>query len=245
MRILALEFSSSRRSAALVEEGRVLSRAGEESGPVTGPVALMSDVLQQAGLERRAIDCVVVGLGPGSYTGIRVSIAIAQGLELGLGVKLLGVSSVDSLVWRAWLEGWHGDIAVLVDAQRGEFYAARYEVTQLGVEPLRPLGILPRPEILRWVGEGAQLLGPDLEEVELPIRPLFPEAGMAGVLASGATAFVSGHELTPIYLRQPHFVKAPPPRIIPAGYRPPGVGDSGEPAPAPRERPSTASSDRA
>lgn len=243
MRMLALEFSSSRRSAALVEEGRVLSRAGEESAPVTGPVALMTDVLHQAGLDRRAVDCVVVGLGPGSYTGIRVSIAIAQGLELGLGVKLLGVSSVDVLVWRAWLEGHHGDIAVLVDAQRGEFYAARYAVTQLGVESRRSLDILPRPEIERWVQEGARLLGPDLDQADLPIRPLFPEAGLAGVLATGSNAFVSGHELTPIYLRQPRFAKAPPPRVIPSRDRPPTAGDPTQPGPAPGQRPRAASSD--
>jgi tRNA threonylcarbamoyladenosine biosynthesis protein TsaB len=215
MRILALEFSSSRRSAAVVEDGRVLCRAGEDPERGAGPLSLMTDVLGQAGLDAKAVDCVAVGLGPGSYTGVRVAIALAQGIELGRGTKLLGVSSADSLVWQAWLGGWHGDVAVLIDAQRGELYAARYQVTQFGVAPSQPLAILPRADLEQWVREGALLLGPDLEGCQLPIRPLHPEAGMVGVLAAGSSNFVPGHALTPIYLRQVNFAKAPAPRVVP------------------------------
>ena len=221
MRILALEFSSSRRSAALVEDGRVVSRAGEDLQRGAGPVSLMTDVLGQAKLDAQAVECVAVGLGPGSYTGIRVAIALAQGIELGLGARLLGVSSADSLVWRAWLEGCYGDVAVLIDAQRGELYAARYHVTQLGVEPRQPMAIWSRAQLQLWADQGAVLLGPDLDGIELPVQPLHPEAGMVGVLAAGSTDFVPGQELTPIYLRQPQFVKAPIPRAIPPLNRPP------------------------
>jgi len=237
MRILALEFSSSRRSAALVEDGRVLCRAGEDLQRVKGPVSLMTDVLGQAGLDTQAVEGVAVGLGPGSYTGIRVAIALAQGLELGLGARLLGVSSVESLVWRAWLEGSHGDLAVLIDAQRGELYAARYHVTQLGVEPRQPLALCSRAQVQRWVEEGAILLGPDLDEIELPVRPLYPEAGMIGVLAAGSADFVPGQELTPIYLRQPQFVKAPIPRAIPLLNRPSATDDAHQPGNAPAKHP--------
>ena len=237
MRILALEFSSSRRSAALVEDGHVLCRAGDDLQRAKGPVSLMNDVLGQAGLDTQAVEGVAVGLGPGSYTGIRVAIALAQGLELGLGARLLGVSSVESLVWRAWLEGTHGDVAMLVDAQRGELYAARYHLTDLGVEPRQSLALLSRAEVQRWVEEGAALFGPDLDEVELPVRPLYPEAGMVGVLAAGSADFVPGQELTPIYLRQPQFVKAPTTRAIPPLNRSPASSVTHQPGNAAVARP--------
>lgn len=215
MRTLALEFSSSRRSVALLDEGRVLCCAADGNEPAAGPVSMMSGLLAQAGWDAKAVECVVVGLGPGSYTGIRVAIALAQGIELGLGVRLLGVSSVDCLAWQAWLGGYHGDVAVVVDAQRGELYAARYHVHQLGVDLRDKLSILSQTQVQQWADHGAVLLGPDLDRMELPIRPVYPEATMAGVLAADTQTFVPGHELTPIYLRQTQFVKAPPPRAVP------------------------------
>jgi len=215
MRTLALEFSSSRRSIALLDEGRVLCCTADGIEPAAGPVSMMSGLLAQAGWDTKAVECVVVGLGPGSYTGIRVAIALAQGIEVGVGVRLLGVSSVECLAWQAWLGGCHGDVAVLVDAQRGELYAARYHINPLGVNLCNQLSILSQAQVQHWADQGAVLLGPDLDRITLPIRPAYPEATMAGVLAADTQAFVPGHELTPIYLRQTQFVKAPPPREVP------------------------------
>jgi tRNA threonylcarbamoyl adenosine modification protein YeaZ len=175
----------------------------------------MTEALGQAGIEPAAVQAIAVGLGPGSYTGIRVAIALAQSLELGLGARLTGLSSVECLVWGAWLEGIHGEVAVVVDAQRGERYAARYQISPLGVELRQPLGLQERAEVQRWADRGVILVGPDLEDREPAVRPLYPEAAMLGVLATGTTGYVPGPELAPIYLRATQFMKAPPPRQIP------------------------------
>lgn len=215
MRILALEFSTHLRSVALVEEGRVICRSQESQPQTSGPTQLIRDAFAQAGLGSSDIGCVVVGLGPGSYTGIRVAIAVAQGWELARQVKLLGVSSVECLVWRCWLEGRHGPITVLVDAQRGEYYAARYQVNSSGVETEVELAIHPPEVVAQWAEQGAVLVGPDLDEAPWPVTRLRPEAGMLGVLAWERTDFVTGADLQPIYLREVNFVKAPAPRAIP------------------------------
>jgi len=219
MRILALEFSTARRSVALVEEGRVICR--EQEGPESvGPTRLIQAVLQQADLRPVDIGCLAVGLGPGSYTGIRVAIAMAQGWELARDVKLLGGSSVECLAWRAWLEGQHGDVAAVINAQRGEYYAARYQVTHDGVESVTELAIV-QPEMIRdWIDRGATLIGPDLADAPWAVRDLRPEAGMLGVLAWERSDFVHGSQLEPIYLRRTQFVKAPPPRKIPPVQHP-------------------------
>jgi tRNA threonylcarbamoyl adenosine modification protein YeaZ len=213
MKTLALELSSSLRSAALVEEGRVICRAGEDRVRAQGPAALINDVLRQAGVGPKEILTMAIGIGPGSYTGIRVAIAIAQGWALALGVRLFPVSSVEAVVWRAWLEGNHGNVTVLVDAQRGEFYAARYRVTETGIERREELSIRPAETIERWAREGEILVGPDVARADWGVRPVHPDAGMVGVLASDRTEFVPPHELRPVYLREPTFVKAPPHRL--------------------------------
>ena len=69
--------------------------------------------MADAKVERREIECIVVGLGPGSYTGIRGAIALAQGWQLASGVKLLGVSSVEGIAAQAQAEGIHGCVDVL------------------------------------------------------------------------------------------------------------------------------------
>lgn len=95
MKILALEFSSERRSVAVVEQGAVLGEAHEQGGKHTRAFELIEQALLAARIERERIECVAVGLGPGSYMGIRIAIAIAQGWQLARGVKTAGVKSAD------------------------------------------------------------------------------------------------------------------------------------------------------
>ena len=96
MKILALEFSSQQRSAAVVEAGKVLGEAREDAGGHTHAFALIERALAAAQLEREQIECVAIGLGPGSYMGIRIAIAIAQGWQLARGVKTAGFSSAQA-----------------------------------------------------------------------------------------------------------------------------------------------------
>src|SRR5277367_3825017 len=102
MKILAVEFSSTERSVAVVQCAGadasgplVLGRASETNDHRA--LALVEEALKQAGCEREEIETIAVGLGPGSYTGIRGAIAFAQGWHLGRGVQLIGISSVECL----------------------------------------------------------------------------------------------------------------------------------------------------
>src|SRR5438876_225742 len=101
MKILALEFSSAQRSVALVVDGQVRGRAQETGTRESRALSLIETALAAAGLERENVDCLAIGLGPGSYTGIRSAIALAQGWQLARGTKILGISSVESLAAQA------------------------------------------------------------------------------------------------------------------------------------------------
>jgi tRNA threonylcarbamoyladenosine biosynthesis protein TsaB len=207
MTILALEFSSEQRSVALVRGGVVLAEASELGGRDAKAFGLIEKVLAAAKIARQEIEVIAVGLGPGSYTGIRAAIAVAQGWQLARGVKLLGVSSAECLAAQAQAEKIFGRVNVVVDAQRGEFYLATWEISPAARAEIAPLKIVAAGEIAARKNAGEICAGP----AAVPV--LFPGAGMLARLAAGRTDFAAGEDLAPIYLRVAIFVKAPPPKF--------------------------------
>jgi tRNA threonylcarbamoyl adenosine modification protein YeaZ len=216
MKILALEFSSDQRSVAVVENGRVRGRAQEIAARGGRPLFMVESALREAGLEREQVDCLAVALGPGSYAGIRSAIALAQGWQLALGTKTVGVSSVECLAARAQAEKIFGRVGVVIDAQRGEFYLAVYEISDKTFRETEPLRLAARADVDRSAAEGVVIVGPEATKWFPAGRELYPGASVIGQLAATRSDFVSAAKLEPIYLRETSFVKAPPPRIIPA-----------------------------
>src|ERR1051325_8961625 len=96
MTILALEFSSPQRSVAILRGATVLMQV-VETGRSTAAFAIIEHALAEAKIERKKIETIAVGIGPGSYTGIRAAISIAQGWQLAGGIKTAGVSSIESI----------------------------------------------------------------------------------------------------------------------------------------------------
>lgn len=210
MKILAVEFSSAERSVALVECGAgdpvVLGRAVQTAGHRA--LALVEEALGQAQCQREDIEVIALGLGPGSYTGIRGAIALAQGFQLARGIPLIGLSSVECLAAQARREQTSGPLHVVVDAQRNEFYHARYDLGKS--EPLR---LAPFSEIEALTRSGQSVIGPGVTRWFSPAKNLFPDAAILGALACGRTDFLPGEKLEPIYLRETNFKKAPPLRV--------------------------------
>lgn len=220
MKILALEFSSSQRSVAVVQaesEGTLLAVVEVvETGGIAGkPLAMIEEALHEAKLEREQIECLVVGLGPGSYTGIRTGIALAQGWQLAREVKLLRIGSAESIAAEAQAQGITGQVAVVIDAQRGEFYLGIYELTSTGWRELEPLRLASFTEVQARHNAGARLIGPEVTAWFPEGRLVLPRAGVLGRLAIGRSDFVAGENLEPIYLRQTAFVKIPPRTPLP------------------------------
>jgi tRNA threonylcarbamoyl adenosine modification protein YeaZ len=210
MKILALEFSSSQRSVAVVQGNDFQ----ESVSGANEPFALIDEALRAARLEREQIECIAIGLGPGSYTGIRSAISIAQGWLLARSIKLLGVSSAEGIAAQAQAEGATGRVQAIVDAQRGEFYIAGYELTLDGVREVEPLRIVSGTEITQRAERGEVLIGPEVTKWFPSGKIIFPRAATLGRMALARTDFIAGDKIQPIYLRETTFVKAPPPRII-------------------------------
>jgi tRNA threonylcarbamoyladenosine biosynthesis protein TsaB len=217
MKILAIEFSSNQRSVAVVQGDRAGNAIAENEAVATGPKAvgplgLVEMALGEAGIEREQIECVAVGLGPGSYTGIRCAIALAQGWELARGTPLLGVSSAECLAAQAYAEGMTGQVHVLIDAQRGEFYLASYLMEPSGWNEIVPLALATPSDVRAGLESGGVPVGPEAPRWFSHGRQMLPRAATLGRLAMKRTDFLSGNRLEPIYLRETAFVKAPAPR---------------------------------
>jgi tRNA threonylcarbamoyl adenosine modification protein YeaZ len=215
MTILALEFSAELRSAAVLVEGATPSCATEQRPREHGPFALIERALAAAGVEREQIDCIAIGLGPGSYTGIRAAIAVAQGWNLGRQVRLVGLSSMEVLAEQAQAAGACGSVSFVVDAQRGEIYWAKYSLGSAERTILQPLRLATWDELDGARDAGEPIFGPDPKLSERGVQLLMPSAAILAGQALGPIPEVPPAQFEPIYLRPISFVKAPPPRAIP------------------------------
>jgi tRNA threonylcarbamoyl adenosine modification protein YeaZ len=213
MKILALEFSSPRRSVAVLDGSTVLAEQAEAVGQSVPPLRLVEQALAAAKVGREQIECVAIGLGPGSYTGVRGAIALAQGWQLAVNVKLLGVSSADCIAAQAQAEKIFARVNVVIDAQRGEFYLATYEINAGEIKTVAALKIVSAAE-MKSVATENPLVGPEVSRWFAGGREIFPSAAALGWLASARNDFVPGEQLEPVYLRATSFVKAAPPRAL-------------------------------
>ncbi len=180
----------------------------------THAFSLIEAALREGKLEREQIECIALGVGPGSYTGIRAAIAVAQGWQLAREVKIVAVSSVECIAEQARAAGLTGRIGVVVDAQRNEFYLAQYELTAECCREAQPLQIVSLAQV-QAVQPSHTLVGPEVNKWFPAGRTFFPAASVLGRLALERNDFLPGEKLEPIYLRETTFVKAPPPRSFP------------------------------
>lgn len=162
MRALALDTASTQTVLALADLDEVSGEATLlASCQVDAPrqanqvlLARAALLLEEAGLVTGDVDAVAVGRGPGSFTGVRIGVATAKGIACGLGVALYGVSTLDSVAWRAWRAGVRGRLGVVADAMRKEVYPVRYELDDAGVTRLEPDMVAKPAQVAQaWAGE--------------------------------------------------------------------------------------------
>lgn len=207
MTTLSLEFSSDRRSAALCRDGQVLAESCVLAGRATSAPDLIAAALRDAGLTAHQVQRLALGIGPGSYTGIRRAIATLQGWHLAQGLPIVAVSSFDILAHLA-TELDAGPALLAADAQRCEWAVALAGGGRLS-EPIR---LLARADLEARIASGQRVFTPD-SNLAGSTR-LFPTAAATGLLSMHLPD-ADPTSLAPVYLREASFVKAPPPRILP------------------------------
>ena len=160
MNLLAFETSSRLGSVALeTAAGLAVRELGAPREQTERLLAVTDELLAAAGIDLESLDGIAFGRGPGSFTGLRVSAAVAQGLSAASGVPLLPVSSLLCLAERAWREAGCERSLVCVDAHMGEVYWAIAEcrggvVEIVGDERLGAPADVAAPVAAPWCAVG-------------------------------------------------------------------------------------------
>ena len=131
-RLLALDTATRRTAVALGQaSGPVVSRSHDRSGPPL--LDAIEAVLREAGMGKGDLSGVVVGTGPGSFTGLRIGLATAKTLAFALGVDIVGVPTVEALALAGGVPG--SIVAIVLPAGARDHYLARVEVAPDGPMP--------------------------------------------------------------------------------------------------------------
>ena len=219
MKILAFETSAKAASVALMERGKLLGEAYQNTG-LTHSQTLMvmaEDLLKACNLTPKDVEAVAVAAGPGSFTGVRIGVAAAKGFAWGGELPCYGVSTLEAMARN--LGAWEGYVVPAMDARRSQVYTAIFHAEKgiltrveedmaISLEELKEK-IKNFSEPVFLVGDGALLCYNTLLE-EVPGLVLPPEHRMhqraAGVALAAQVMMDAGEpgngaELTPNYLR--------------------------------------------
>ena len=201
MRILAIDTSTTRGSVALLDGDRVL--LDETFIAERSHESELMPLLQRARNRVEKFDIIAVGLGPGSYAGIRIAIATGMGLQMALGARLVGIPSVAALETDA-----RGYLAV-GDARRDTFYFSKVEDGHCLEGPLLLDEAALRTRLADLQDWSAFVSDP------LALLPnaivARPSALTLARLAAKGRSIVAEGALEPLYLREPH-ITMPKPR---------------------------------
>ncbi|MGZ3639370.1 MAG: tRNA (adenosine(37)-N6)-threonylcarbamoyltransferase complex dimerization subunit type 1 TsaB [Ktedonobacterales bacterium] len=149
--LLAIDTSTSQASVALVDHGVTLAELNWEVGQrhSTELFARLTWLLQSRDIPMTALDSIAVAVGPGSFNGLRVAVTTAKSLAFALDVPLYGHATLDVIAWGAAAAGVERTIWALLDAGRGQIYAAAYapDVSAAEWAPLDGYHILTPEEL--------------------------------------------------------------------------------------------------
>lgn len=219
MLILALDSSASPASAALLEDGKILSEFYINTKQTHSQtlMPMVEAVLRLSAKTLDDVDCLAVSAGPGSFTGVRIGVSCVKGLAMARNIPCAGVSTLRAMAENA--RGMSGIVCAVMDARCGQVYNALFRVENGGIERLCADCALPIAELyaeceayrdrLLLVGDGAALCHKTFSA--FGARLLQPQQQFqraSGVALAAQELICAGQTVTPdalmpIYLRLP------------------------------------------
>lgn len=169
--ILAFDTSAAQCAAALLLQGplntcRVVQRLEPmEKGQAERLVPMLEEVLAEAGLGWQDLKAIAVGTGPGNFTGVRISVAAARGLALGLGIPAVGVTRLEALAF-----GLPRPVRVIEDARRGDVYIQDFTAKGPVAARLAPVAHVDSPMATTGSAAGPSALPPAMPLAEAIAR---------------------------------------------------------------------------
>lgn len=220
MKILGIDSSAKTASAAIVDDGKILSSFFINTG-LTHSQTLMpmiDNVLKCADINLNEIDLIAVNRGPGSFTGIRIGVAAAKGLSDTASIKCCGISTLESMAYN--LSAFDCIACSVMDARCSQVYYSLFEIkdgavirlTQDSADSISALGDMLKNynQLKIFVGDGADLCYNNLKDSLDNIRVAYESCkyqNAVGVcmaaLNTSNSDYVNGNALVPEYLRLP------------------------------------------
>lgn len=223
-KILALDTSTENCSVALMIDDRIIARSEVAPRDHTKKILPMVDeVLTEAGITLQDLDALAYGRGPGSFTGVRIGIGIAQGLAFGADLPMIGISTLAAMAQASYRVHQAEQVVAAIDARMSEIYWGQYQRQADGqwqavaIADGQPECVIPPQELASnlasqagsWIqaGTGWDAYSEALDSLPLTLEKgsvLYPEAQDIVVLAQfelqqGNT--VEAEQASPTYLR--------------------------------------------
>jgi tRNA threonylcarbamoyladenosine biosynthesis protein TsaB len=207
---LAIDASTEACSVALQCNDKVFSRY--ELCPQSHSLRLLpmiDDVLKEASCKLSQLDGLIFGQGPGSFTGVRIGIGVAQGLAFSANLKLVGVSTLQTMAQLAYINHQQSQVIAVIDARMSEVYNGYYELDENNIMQAKINEAVTPPDKLKQrlvsiveqaygVGTGWDAYVDELTSLKFnndSPEVLFPEA--KAMLAIGIAAFNRGEGVLP------------------------------------------------
>lgn len=218
MRTLCISTSTPSSSIALAQDRQVIASAAriDHRGHSAFLVPAIDFCFDQAGWSPSDIDAIVVDVGPGLYTGIRVGLSTAQGIAAAIGAPLVPATSLDAIALRA--ATGHRKILAMVDVRRGEYAVGWYNPVPGGVVKDGRPELVTAPELRALLDSEPQdvLVVGDVPQLPEDLltgihrakvgRPRYPRADTLVEAAAGqllAETAIHPDEVRPLYMRDP------------------------------------------
>ena len=199
MKILALDCAHETCSAAVTAENDVIASqtVAMERGQAEALIPMVQAVMKQADIGFSDLGCIAVSTGPGSFTGVRVGLAAADGLAMAANLPEIGVSLLEAVAFAA---GFAGKLCVVLETKRDDFYAQLFENSHPVSEPFVAEGkYFDTLQGFTFAGNGVARLIEETGNKPALDTPM-PDAAVLGKMAAQKTpAFKTP---APLYLRE-------------------------------------------
>jgi tRNA threonylcarbamoyladenosine biosynthesis protein TsaB len=216
MRVLALDAATEACSVALLANGALISRTVESGKSNAAKIlSMVEEVLAEAQVSLSMLDGIAASIGPGAFTGVRISVAVAQGLAFGADLKVVPVTTLEALALQV-LQGPGRRALSCLDARMGEVYwgcfawDAACGVVRSGALQVGPPGSVSLQPDAHYIGVGrgfaaypilATLPGLTTDEPRSAALPNAREIARLGALRLAVGGALDAADLRPLYLR--------------------------------------------
>jgi tRNA threonylcarbamoyladenosine biosynthesis protein TsaB len=216
MRVLALDAATEACSVALLTNGALISRTIESGKSTAAKILSMAEeVMAEAQVSLSMLDGIAASIGPGAFTGVRISVAVAQGLAFGADLKVVPVTTLEALALQV-LDGPGSRALACLDARMGEVYWGCFAwdtecgVPRSGALQVGPPGSVSLDPGAHYIGVGrgfsaypvlATLPGLTTDAARSAALPNAREIARLGALRLKVGGALDPADLKPLYLR--------------------------------------------